>query len=215
MSSVDEPPVDDGPGVEDLDEALSPTRVQATTERFGSWGGRVARAAAWFAVAGSAAAAATAWRALPSGAALVVTILAAVPAIAALVLRARLVWLIGALPTALTELRSLAATRQAQTAGDDPEARDLRDRVQALQRQLAGTKRRSLITLIRVIKLVRSPATQALQLTRGSIGSVERIETTAQVVDRSAGLPFLAVATTVGSLVAWVVAAILLVVGSI
>lgn len=164
---------------------------------------------------GSAAAAATAWRALPTVAALVVTILAAVPAVAALVLRARLVWLVGALPTALAELRSLAAIRQAQTPGDDPEAQDLRVRVQALQRQLAGTKRRSLFTLIRVIELVRSPAAQALQLTRGSISSVERIETTGQVVDRSAGPPFLAVATAAGSLLAWLIAAVLLIVGSI
>jgi hypothetical protein len=116
------------------------------------------------------------------------------------------VWLVGALPTALSELRTLADVRQAETEEDDPEVRDLRVRVQALHRQLAGTKRRSLFTLIRVIKLVRSPATQALQLTRGSISSVERIEMTAQVVDRSAGLPVLAVGTAVGSLLAWVVA---------
>lgn len=204
MSHVSEPPA------EDLDEALSPTRV-----RLAGWGGGLTKALSWFAVAGSGAAAATAWRALPSVAAFVVTILATVPVVAALVLRARLVWLVGALPTALAELRSLAAVRQAEAEEDDPEVRDLRVRVQALHRQLVGTKRRSLFTLIRVIKLVRSPAAQALQLTRGSISSVERIETTAQVVDRSAGLPVLAVATAVGSLLTWVVAAILLLVGSI
>lgn len=206
--------VSDEQPAEELDETLPPARVRATTERLAGWGRRLSSVVVWFAVAGSAVAAGAAWRAMPPAPAIVVTLLVCVPSAAALVLRSRLEWLLRAMPTALTELRTLATDRQTASAGDDPEVRALRVRVQALQRQLVGTERRSLFTLLRLIKLVRSPATQALQLARGSVSGSDRVHTTAQVVDRSAGLPVLAVGATAGSALVWLVAAILLVVGS-
>ncbi|MTV24356.1 hypothetical protein FTX61_02810 [Nitriliruptoraceae bacterium ZYF776] len=174
------------------------------------WAGRATAALLVGAVAAGALTLAGAATALSGWPVVVVALLGGLPPLAAWLLHRRLRWLLLAGPDVVAELRALA-----DRGGTRPAAADLRRRAEALRDQLAGSRRRSLWMLWRTVRVLRAPAAEGLQLAQDQLGAPNAsLATTVRAVERSAGLAALAWVAVLGTFVAGVAGAVLLVAGA-
>lgn len=190
---------------------------QPSSERPARWVRRITGVAAAVPVLGAVVAAAAAWRAVGPAEAVLLTAVCAVPALAAVVVRARLVWLVEAIPQVRSELRVLAERSDRDAAPDDPDAAALRARAAELSAASQVPGRRSPRALVRMVRLLRSPATEVARLASRRFGerAAASLPATTGAVDRVVGLVALSWVAAVGAAALWLLALLLLVVGSL
>lgn len=161
---------------------------------------------------GLALAAFAAWRAASPAVAAVIVVLCAIPSLAGLWVRARVVWLTEAVPALIEELRSAPAQQVAAAT-----ERSFDERVTEAQHVLERTRRPTLRSAWRTIRLLRDPVLQlrktATKQLRGQ--ALAPLTITKGAATRLAGLkPLLAVAIG-GAVLVYLGAIALLVAGSI
>lgn len=164
------------------------------------------------ALVGLALAAFAAWRAAPPSLAVLIVVVCAVPSLAALWVRARVVWLTEAIPMLLHELRSAPAQQVAAAT-----ERSFDERVTEAQHVLERTRRPTIGSAWRTIRLLRDPVLQlrkvATKQLRGQV--LAPLTVTTGAAKRLAGLkPLLAVAVA-GTVLVYLAAIALLIAGSL